>query len=418
MERLSQEQQYMGTSRTIAHSPIVKRIPLSPPLDEYKSPLGPMSKLSSPSPLLSHSKLEFHSYTYIDFAVPTSFPHTPQTSMSDYSVNASNESPATMPPQSPTLPIPFNPVATTAIPTYPPLLPQTVINVLASQPNLNETIQAIAYGLVLTVNNWEVLHAQQSKGLQDTNVALQDCIKNFECEADHSFELPSIPLGMRTTTGRSPHRSPSEGDTMPMPSGSSSMTTAMSTSSLGRTSTRSPTPLTSSSTHHIQMRSLHCSLAGSATYSLAPLPLTTPYARQYLTSTTGMPSQRWSTTTAMMTTTDASPMSSHSSNANLPSLMMPLPLPATIWKQHKFLLSFLTLRDMPSPSPTQDIALLTNVATAVTLMMDQELHSRREGDVIALYRWFNVRAVGGRKHKSPGDYLTIVPSIYCLPPYC
>src|SRR6266850_6446892 len=229
---------------------------------------------------------------------------------------------------------------------------------------------------------------------------------------------PSILLGMRTTMGRSPHRSPSEGDTMPMPSGSSSMTTAMSTSSSGRTSTRGPTPLTSSSTHHIQMRSLHCSLAGSATYSPAPLPLTTPYARQYLTSTTGMPSQRWSTTTAMMTTADASPMSSHSSNANLPSLMMPLPLPATIWKQHKFLLSFLTLRDMPSPSPTQDIALLTNVATAVTLMMDQELHSRREGDVIALYRWFNVRAVGGRKHKSPGDYLTIVPSIYCLPPYC
>jgi len=202
MERLSQEQQYMGTSRTIAHSPIVKRIPLSPPLDEYKSPLGPMSKLSSPSPLLSHSKLEFHSYTYIDFAVPTSFPHTPQTSMSDYSVNASNESPATMPPQSPTLPIPFNPVATTAIPTYPPLLPQTVINVLASQPNLNETIRAIAYGLVSTIHNWEVLHALQSKGLQDTNVALQDCIKNFKCEADRSFELPLHPIGYEDNNGQ------------------------------------------------------------------------------------------------------------------------------------------------------------------------------------------------------------------------
>src|SRR6266850_5565776 len=201
MERLSQEQQYMGTSRTIAHSPIVKRIPLSPPLDEYKSPLGPMSKLSSPSPLLSHSKLEFHSYTYIDFAVPTSFPHTPQTSMSDYSVNASNESPATMPPQSPTLPIPFNPVATTAIPTYPPLLPQTVINVLASQPNLNETIRAIAYGLVSTIHNWEVLHALQSKGLQDTHVALQDRIKNFEREADRSFELPLCPIGYEDNNG-------------------------------------------------------------------------------------------------------------------------------------------------------------------------------------------------------------------------
>src|SRR6267142_154498 len=191
----------MGTSRTIAHSSIVKRIPLSPPPDSYKSPFDPTSKLSHSFLLIPHPKLEFHPYTYIDYSVPVSFPHTPHTSMSDFSVNTSNESPATTPPQSPILPIPFNPVPTTVIPTYPPLSPQMAINVLTSQPDLNKTIQAIAYGLVSTIHNREVLHTLQSKGLQDTNVALQDRIKNFEHEADCSFELPLRPVGYKDNNG-------------------------------------------------------------------------------------------------------------------------------------------------------------------------------------------------------------------------
>src|SRR6267142_3023888 len=165
MEGLSQERQYVGTSRTIARSPIVKGIPCLSPPNSYKNPPGSMTKLSSSLPLSPHSKLEFHPYAYIDFAVHAPFPQTPQTSMSDYSVNPSCKSPNTTPPQSPPLLIPFNPVTTTTIPTYPPLLPQTVINVLANQPNLNETIQAITYGLVSTVHNQEVLHTLQSKGL-------------------------------------------------------------------------------------------------------------------------------------------------------------------------------------------------------------------------------------------------------------
>ena len=123
--------------------------------------------------------------------------------MSDYSINASNESPATTPPQSPILPIPFNPVPATVVPAYPLLSPQTAINVLASQPDLNKTIRAIAYGLVSTVHNHEVLHALQSKGLQDTNAALQDRIKNFEHEADRVFEqLPLHPIGYEDNNGR------------------------------------------------------------------------------------------------------------------------------------------------------------------------------------------------------------------------
>src|SRR6267142_1487670 len=190
---------------------------------------------------------------------------------------------------------------------------------------------------------------------------------------------------------------------MPMPSGSSSATMAMSTSSSGRTSTRSPTPLTSSSIRHTRIQSLHRSLAGSATYSPAPLPPTTPYVRQSLSSMTGTPSQRWSTTAATMITIDASLTSFARSSVSSPSSTTPsLPL-ATTWRRHEFLLSFLTLKDKPSPSPTQDVTLLTSVAAASTLTMDQELHSRREGDVIALYRRFDIRRIGGRKHKNPGD---------------
>src|SRR6266850_1987082 len=152
------------------------------------------------------------------------------------------------------------------------------INVLGSQADLNKTVRAIAYGLVSTAH--------------------------------------SIPSAMRTTMGASPPRSPSEAGTTPMPSGSSSATMATSTSSSGRTLTSSPTPQTSSLTHLTQMRSLHCSLAGSATYSPAPLPPTTPYARQYLTSTTGMPSLRLSDTATTMTTADALLMNLHNSSAS------------------------------------------------------------------------------------------------------
>ena len=158
-------------------------------------------KKTSPLPFPSHSKLESHPYCYLNFEVPTSFPHTPQTSMSDYSINVSNESPATTPPQTPILPIPFNPVATTVVPTYPPLSPQTTLNVLASQPDLNETVQAIALGLVSTVHNRKVVHTLQTKGLQDTNEALQNRIKGFKRKADHSFNLPLRPVGYEDNNG-------------------------------------------------------------------------------------------------------------------------------------------------------------------------------------------------------------------------
>src|SRR6267142_1958101 len=151
------------------------------------------------------------------------------------------------------------------------------------------------------------------------------------------------------------------------------------------------------------MRSLHRSLAGSATYSPVPLPPTTPYTRQYLISTTGTPSQRSNDTAATTTIADDLPMNSSKSKLSSSSSMMPSPPPITEWKRHEFLLSFLTSRDAPSRSPTQDVELLTNVAGAAALTLDQEIQTKWEGDVITSYRRFDVRAVNGRKRKSPGD---------------
>ena len=51
----------------------------------------------------------------------------------------------------------------------------------------------------------------------------------------------------------------------------------------------------------------------------------------------------------------------------------------------------------------QDVGLLTSVTAAATLMMDQEIQSKWEGDVITSYWRFDVRAVNGQKRKSPGD---------------
>src|SRR6266850_2141241 len=218
-----------------------------------------------------------------------------------------------------------------------------------------------------------------------------------------SSSSPSVPSDTRTTTGVSPHRYPLEEGTTPTPNGSSSATTDASTSSSGRTSTKSPTPPTFTSTRHIQMRSLHRSLAGSATYSPVPLPLTTPYARQYLISTTGTPSQRSNDTVATTITAEDSPTSSSKSRPNSSSSTTPSLPPVTDLKRHEFLLSFLTSKDAPSRSPIQDVELLTSVAGAAALTMDREIQTRREGDVIASYRRFDVRAVSGRKRKSPGD---------------
>jgi hypothetical protein len=54
-------------------------------------------------------------------------------------------------------------------PNYTPVSPQTAVNILATQPDLNETVCAIAYGLVSTVHHREVAHALETKERDETN---------------------------------------------------------------------------------------------------------------------------------------------------------------------------------------------------------------------------------------------------------
>ena len=73
---------------------------------------------------------------------------------------------------SPTLPIPFcAPPNTVHIePSFPPISPQTALAVLATQDDLNDAICAIAFGLISTIHNCEVLHGLTIEKLtQDCN---------------------------------------------------------------------------------------------------------------------------------------------------------------------------------------------------------------------------------------------------------
>jgi hypothetical protein len=116
------------------------------------------------------------------------------------SVNLSNESPASTTLSSPILPIPFNPVAdpTTIAqlaPNYTPVSPQTAVNILATQPSLNETVRAIAYGLVSTIHRREVAHALETKEHDETNQTLQKKLKAYADKINCNFFLPGCPDG-------------------------------------------------------------------------------------------------------------------------------------------------------------------------------------------------------------------------------
>jgi hypothetical protein len=123
------------------------------------------------------------------------------------SVNLSNESPASTTPSLPILPIPFNPVTdptsiTQLAPNYTPVSPQTAVNILATQPDLNETVCAIAYRLVSTVHRCEVAHALETKERNETNRVLQAKLKAYTDKIDREFFLPGCPDGYKPNDGR------------------------------------------------------------------------------------------------------------------------------------------------------------------------------------------------------------------------
>jgi hypothetical protein len=109
-------------------------------------------------------------------------------------------------PSSPILPIPFNPVADTPeiaqlAPNYTPVSLQTAVNILTTQPDLNETVCAIAYGLVSTVHCREVAHALETKERDETNRVLQAKLKAYADKIDREFFLPGCPNGYEPNDG-------------------------------------------------------------------------------------------------------------------------------------------------------------------------------------------------------------------------
>jgi hypothetical protein len=122
------------------------------------------------------------------------------------SVNLSNESPTSTTLSSPRLPIPFNPVADPATiaqlaPNYTPVSPQTAVNILTTQPDLNKTVRTIAYGLVSTVHCREVAHALETKERDETNRVLQEKLKKYAEKIDKDFFLPGCPDGYEPNDG-------------------------------------------------------------------------------------------------------------------------------------------------------------------------------------------------------------------------
>jgi hypothetical protein len=156
------------------------------------------------NPFPIHFTLEFHPYAYLTYVVD------PDYTFLHYrmsSVNLSNESPTSTTLSSPILPIPFNPVVDTAAiaqlaPNYTPVSPQTAVNILTMQPDLNETVHAIAYGLVSTVHRREVAHALKTKEHDETNQILQEKLKSYADKINREFFLPGCPNGYKPNDGR------------------------------------------------------------------------------------------------------------------------------------------------------------------------------------------------------------------------
>jgi hypothetical protein len=148
--------------------------------------------------------LEFHPYAYLTYTVDPNYTFL-HYCMS--SINLSNESPASTTPSSPILPIPFNPIADASeiaqlAPNYTPVSPQTAVNIPATQPDLNEMVRAIAYGLVSTVHRCEVAHALETKECDETNRVLQAKLKAYADKINHEFFLPGCPDSYEPNDGR------------------------------------------------------------------------------------------------------------------------------------------------------------------------------------------------------------------------
>jgi hypothetical protein len=77
-----------------------------------------------------------------------------------------------------------------------------VINILATQPDLNKTVRAIAYRLVSTIHHQEVTHVLETKERNETNRVLQERLKQYADKIDREFFLPGCPEGYKPNKGQ------------------------------------------------------------------------------------------------------------------------------------------------------------------------------------------------------------------------
>src|SRR5579863_3506100 len=127
-------------------------------------------------------------------------------SMSDYSVNLSNESP---PRSSTVTPILVDQLELTtaanlgsgrqAIP--PPISPQSAISVLA-QDIPTERARDITQSLVTTIQHWDTIHRLEADALARSNEKLKEKIASLEAEVTHYHKDPLCPDGFLPNTGQ------------------------------------------------------------------------------------------------------------------------------------------------------------------------------------------------------------------------
>jgi hypothetical protein len=233
------------------------------------------------------------------------------------SVNLSNESPASTTPSSPVLPIPFNPVVdqeaiAQLAPNYTRVSPQTAVNILATQPDLNETVRAIAYSLVSTVHRREVAHALETKERDETNRALQKKLKAYADKIDRDFFLPGCPDGYEHNDGR-------VSTLIPVAGGFSIPAKFVRLQDDGRVLLL-PGKEQNEEPYAVDLVGSKPSSSGRPQPSI-------PSAAPSPTSTTGMPPSNWSATVGKT-------IGSDTSETNSPSYRLRSISSRTIWRQH------------------------------------------------------------------------------------
>jgi hypothetical protein len=301
------------------------------------------------------------------------------------SVNLSNESPASTTPSLPHLPIPFNPVANAATiaqlaPNYTPISPQTAVNILATQPDLNEMVRAIAYGLVSTAER-----SPMRSRLRSTTKPIVSYKRSSRSTLRRSTRTSSsqaAPMGMSPMMAASRPSSPSEKGSSYLPSSSSSETTDEFCVYPGRSITRNRTrpnfsfPLT---THRKTSPTL--SLSGSTLCSTALPPPIIHSVAPLPTSTTGMPPPKSSDTTNKTTDYATSATNSPSSRPRCTLLKMTSQRAATASKPPASHPAFRIWKEGHGPKITP----CASAPSGEELVRDQEVQTKTGGDDTVIY---------------------------------